>query len=143
MVHVTLLDREEFKPSGILQSKGARADIFRSIVVFLHATFEDAVRSQIPREKPNNPWNFSAKADLDKALKRAEIDASPFKNLYPPLMQLAKDVSGSCTMQICQLLRLQSQNRGNFMTVDSLLCGYWRFRPFITRFVFLSVLPRL
>jgi hypothetical protein len=84
LVRVTLLDHEELKPSGILQSKGARADIFRSIVVFLHATFEDAVRSQIPRKKPNIPWNFYAKADLNKALEWAEIDASPSKPICAP-----------------------------------------------------------
>jgi hypothetical protein len=40
-----LYSNEALKPTGIFQSEGARADILRSIVVFLHATFEDILRT--------------------------------------------------------------------------------------------------
>jgi hypothetical protein len=69
-------------------SSGARADILRAIVVFLHATFEDALRSHIP--KPGRSLSFYSRTDLDKALKSSGIDAMPFRSLYPTLTQMAK-----------------------------------------------------
>ena len=42
-------------------SSGVRADILRSIVVFLHATFEVGLRSHIP--KTNRKLSFSARTD--------------------------------------------------------------------------------
>lgn len=86
---VQLLEsNESLKPVGIFHSAGARADILRSVVVFLHATFEDMLRSRLP--KPNKSFSFYSSADLDKALKRSGIDATPFKPLYPPLTAMAK-----------------------------------------------------
>jgi len=69
-------------------SSGTRADILRSIVVFLHATFEVALRSHVP--KPSRSLSFYSRTDLDKALKLSGIDATPFRFLYPPLTQMAK-----------------------------------------------------
>jgi hypothetical protein len=41
---VTLLNSTEaLKPVGLFRGERARADILRSIVVFLHATFEDVL----------------------------------------------------------------------------------------------------
>jgi len=54
LLRVTRLDYEELKPSAGFQSEGIRADILRSAVVFLHATFEDVVRSRIPRRKQDD-----------------------------------------------------------------------------------------
>ena len=79
---------ESLKPVGLVHSDGVRADILRSVVVLLHATFEDAVRSRLP--KPNKSFSFYSSADLDKALKRSGIDAAPFRSLYRPLTQMAK-----------------------------------------------------
>jgi hypothetical protein len=90
LLRVIQLDYEELKPSALFQSEGIRADILRSAVVFLHATFEDVVRSRIPRRKQDQKWNFYSGRDLDKALRLAEIEAEPFKTLYPTLTQLAK-----------------------------------------------------
>jgi hypothetical protein len=79
---------ESLKPVALFHSEGARAEILRSVVVFLHATVEDFLRSRLP--KPNKSLSFYSSADLDKALKRSGIDATPLKPLYPPLTALAK-----------------------------------------------------
>jgi hypothetical protein len=79
---------EALKTTGLFRSEGARADILRSIVVFLHATFEDVLRSHI--RKPSRSLSFYSGTDIDKALKLSHIDARPFRGLYPPLTQMAK-----------------------------------------------------
>ena len=87
---VRLLSSDDaLKPTTVFgKSRGARADILRAIVVFLHATFEDALRSHIPR--PGRSLSFYSGTDLDKALKSCGIDAAPFRALYPTLTQMAK-----------------------------------------------------
>jgi hypothetical protein len=77
----------QFKPTGIMQYEGVSADIFRLIVVFLHATVEDLVRSQLPG---NKNFSFQSGADIDKALKRAGFDSISLKPLYRPLTSMAK-----------------------------------------------------
>jgi hypothetical protein len=84
-----LSSNDALKPTTVFgNSSGARADILRAIVVFLHATFEDALRSHIP--KPGRSLSLYSRTDLDKALKSSGIDATPFRSLYPPLTQMAK-----------------------------------------------------
>src|ERR1700751_4235624 len=90
LVRVTQWDRDELKPSSLFQSDRIRADILRSSIVFLHATFEDVVRSRIPLPKQGKKWVFYSGTHIDKALKLAGIDARPFQSLYPTLTQLAK-----------------------------------------------------
>src|SRR5258707_3167241 len=71
---------EALKPTTVFgSSSGVRADILRSVVVFLHATFEVALRSHIP--KPHSTLPFSPRTDLDKALKLSAYDASPLRFL--------------------------------------------------------------
>jgi hypothetical protein len=77
----------EFKPTPFMQYEGVAADIFRLIVVFLHATVEDLVRSQLPG---NKKVSFQSGPDIDKALKRAGFDPSSLKPLYRPLTAMAK-----------------------------------------------------
>jgi hypothetical protein len=82
-------DFDQLQAPGLFQeSNGVRADILRTIVVFLHATFEVVLRTYIP--KPNKRLSFYSKTDIDKALKQSGIDTKPFKSLYPPLTQMAK-----------------------------------------------------
>jgi hypothetical protein len=69
-------------------SEGVRSDIFRAIVVFLHATFEDLFRNHL--QNPNKNFPFYSKTDFDKAFKKSNIDPKPFTYLYPPLTQMAK-----------------------------------------------------
>jgi hypothetical protein len=89
LVKLIHLDFDQLKPPGLFQqSDGVRADILRAIVVFLHATFEDVLRTYIP--KPNKSLSFYSSTDIDKALKQIGIDAKPFKSLYRPLTQMAK-----------------------------------------------------
>jgi hypothetical protein len=89
LVNLIHSDFDQLRPPGLFQkSEGVRADILRTIVVFLHATFEDVLRYYLP--KPNKSLSFYSKSDLDKALKKSGINAMPFKSLYPPLTQMAK-----------------------------------------------------
>jgi hypothetical protein len=84
-----LSSNDALKPTTVFgNSSGARAEILRAIVVFLHATFEVALRSHIL--KHSRSWRFSARTDLDKGLKFIGIDATSFRFLYPPLVQMAK-----------------------------------------------------
>jgi hypothetical protein len=51
LVKLIHLDVDSLRPSG-LQSHGVRADILRAIVVFLHATFEDVLRTTARQRLP-------------------------------------------------------------------------------------------
>lgn len=65
-----------------------RADILRAVVVFLHATFEDSIRSQFP--KPNKKFTFYSNSDIKRALVQLKLDPALFSSLFPPLTQMAK-----------------------------------------------------
>jgi hypothetical protein len=69
-------------------SEGVKADILRAVVVFLHATTEDFIRSSLPR--PNKKFTFSSASDIEKALIKISIDPAQFKDLFPALTQMAK-----------------------------------------------------
>jgi hypothetical protein len=45
LVKLIYSDIASLRPTGAFKSEGPRADILRAIVVFLHATFEDVLRS--------------------------------------------------------------------------------------------------
>jgi hypothetical protein len=77
----------QFKPTGFMQYEGVSADIFRLIVVFLHAAVEDLVRSQLPG---NKNFSFQSGPDIDKVLNHAGLDSSSLKPLYRPLTAMAK-----------------------------------------------------
>jgi hypothetical protein len=81
-------DVDVLKPTGLFRSEGLRADLLRAIVVFLHATFEDLLRSMAL--KKIGKLTFSSGKDIDKSLRNAGLDPAPFKSLYPPLIQMAK-----------------------------------------------------
>lgn len=84
-----LASHDALKSTTVFGSSGlARADILRSIVVFLHATFEVALRGHL--SNPSRSLSFYSRTDLEKALKFSGIDATPFRFLYPPLTQMAK-----------------------------------------------------
>ena len=55
----------ELRPTGFMTYEGVSADIFRLIVVFLHATVEDLVRSQLPA---NRRFSFRAALTSTKRL---------------------------------------------------------------------------
>ncbi len=83
-----LSTNDALKQDEIFRSEGVRADLLRMVVVFLHATFEDMLRSQVPVNKRS--FTFSGRSDLEKALTWMGIDPVPFRSLYPTLVQLAK-----------------------------------------------------
>jgi hypothetical protein len=72
----------------LFDREGAPAETLRAVIVFLHATFEVALRSYQPKD--GKSFTFSDTSDLDKALTRIGTDPAPFKSLYPPLGQMAK-----------------------------------------------------
>src|SRR4051812_17903972 len=82
LIKLIFSDFDQLKPTGQFQSDGVRADILRSIVVFLHATFEDALHSHLSKTKN---LSFYSRTDIEKALKKSGIDTKPFQPLYPPL----------------------------------------------------------
>jgi hypothetical protein len=88
LVKLIFSDVDALQPTGIFRSEGPRADILRTIVVFLHATFEDMLRSSAPQGKRN--WNFYSREDIEKVLKRGGLDAAPFRRLFPTVCQMAK-----------------------------------------------------
>jgi hypothetical protein len=77
----------QFKPTGFMTYTGVSADIFRLIVVFLHAAVEDQIRSNISH---NRTFTFQSGADIDKALKYAGFNAAPLRPLYRPLTAMAR-----------------------------------------------------
>jgi hypothetical protein len=87
LIRLVYSDIPELKPTGFLTHTGVAADLLRSSTVFLHAAFEDLVRSLSGRP---GSWSFHSGADLDKRLKDAGIQLTAFVSLYPPLTQLAK-----------------------------------------------------
>jgi hypothetical protein len=65
------------------------ADIARFTVVFLHATLEDFIRSNLPKSKRNG-YNFHGKSDLAKAYRWLGIQPIKTEFLFAPLTRLAK-----------------------------------------------------
>ncbi len=51
LVKLVSSDIDQLRPTGFGQYEGAGADILRSVVVFLHATFETLLRSQIVHQR--------------------------------------------------------------------------------------------
>jgi hypothetical protein len=88
LIKLSHSDIEQLKPTAPLRSEGPRADILRAIVVFLHATFEDVLRSGSNLRKGS--LNFHSGADITKALKNWQLSPKAFEPLYPPLTQMAK-----------------------------------------------------
>jgi hypothetical protein len=74
--------------TGLFRSEGVRADLLRAMVVFLHASIEDFVRSHF--RKPNKKVSFSSNSDIERALKRLKVAPALFKDLFPPLTQMTK-----------------------------------------------------
>jgi hypothetical protein len=72
----------------LFEYAGAQGELRRAIVVFLHATFEVALRGHVSNAVKG--FTFSGKSDLDKALKRSGVDPAQFAHLYQPLIQMAR-----------------------------------------------------
>lgn len=86
LTHLVVGSRDGLK--SIFATEGAMGEVQRATVVFLHATFEVALKSYLPKSRQS--ITFSGETDLDKALKFSEIDPTPFKPLYASLVQMAK-----------------------------------------------------
>jgi hypothetical protein len=87
LMKLVMSDEGQFKSTAFMHYGGVSADILRLIVVFLHATVEDLIRSQLPG---NKKFSFQSGPDIDKALKHAGLDSSSLKPLYRPLTAMAK-----------------------------------------------------
>jgi hypothetical protein len=88
LVKLTQLDVDALGPTDLFRSEGPRADILRAIVVFLHATFEDVLRSRANQDYKK--FSIYSGVDIEKVLRKCRLDPAPFKPLFPPLTQLAK-----------------------------------------------------
>jgi hypothetical protein len=73
--------------TAIFQSEGVRADLLRSLVVFLHAAIEDVIRSHLPKR---GKFSFSSSSDIKKALASIGIETAQFDDVLPALNQLAR-----------------------------------------------------
>jgi hypothetical protein len=113
--HVLNSGIEELKPSMPFQSDGARADMLRMIVVFLHASVEDFIRCHLPRRK----FTYSSGADIERALKRRNIDTGAFTDLLPSLGQLA--LRRVQIVHFADLQPTQSEEVGSWNVAD-----YWQ-----------------
>jgi hypothetical protein len=74
--------------ANLFHVEDERADILRSLVVFLHATFDELVRSQ-SLQRPKS-WTFNSASDLNKISGPWKTDPNQFRDLYPPLTQLTR-----------------------------------------------------
>jgi hypothetical protein len=72
----------------LLEYTGSQGELRRAIVVFLHATFEVALRGHV--SNAGKGFTLSGKSDLDKALKRSGVDPAQLAHLYPPVIQMAR-----------------------------------------------------
>lgn len=79
---------EGVKPTAMFRSEGVRADILRAVVVFLHATVEDFVRSHLSRK--NKKFHFYSADDIRRVLSKLRVEPTLFADLFPPLTQMAK-----------------------------------------------------
>jgi hypothetical protein len=87
VIGLAFKDEKERNPKALLEVTDVSADIMRMVVVFLHASVEDSVRSVVPK---GGKFCFYKGTDIDKALGRANLDPAPLKELYPPLDELGK-----------------------------------------------------
>ena len=87
LMNLVMSDKGEMKPKRVMAYSGVSADIMRAIVVFLHATVEDLIRTQIPK---NEKFTFHGRGDIEKAMKKIGRSDAPLRRLYNPLTQLAR-----------------------------------------------------
>jgi hypothetical protein len=87
LMKLVMSDKGQFKSTAFMHYEGVSADILRLIVVFLHATVEDLIRSQLPG---NKTFSLQSGPNIDKALKQAGLDSSSLKPLYGPLTAMVK-----------------------------------------------------
>jgi hypothetical protein len=77
--------------NATIVNDGLRGDLGRVLVVFLHATFEDVLRTAarqrvVGRKLKRN--TFGAWGDVTKVLHQMGLDLTPFKSFCPALRQL-------------------------------------------------------
>lgn len=87
LINLVMSESSELKPKTFMTYSGVSADIMRAIVVFLHATVEDIIRTQIPN---NDKFTFQGRSDIERAMKKIGRSAEPLRRLYNPLTQLAR-----------------------------------------------------
>ena len=83
---LALSNEGQFKPIGLWKYDGISADLFRAIVVLLHATVEDLVRSHV---KNPGSFTFSGANDIFKHMTNSGYNTSSLEHLRKPLQQFA------------------------------------------------------
>src|SRR5450755_1188095 len=74
---------EDLKRKAFLETHEERADILRYVALRLYGAMETILRNRIGG---NSPIECSSRAALEKMLTRCGLDATPFRELYPPLV---------------------------------------------------------
>ncbi len=78
---------DDLKRKAIFETHEERADILRYVVLRLYGAMETILRNCIGR---NSPIECSSRSALEKMLIRCRLDPVPFRELYPPLVQLSR-----------------------------------------------------
>jgi hypothetical protein len=77
----------DLKRKAIFETHEERADILRYVALRLCAAMETILRNCIGG---NSPIECSSRSALEKMLTRCSLDPAPFRELYPPLVQLSR-----------------------------------------------------
>ena len=78
---------EELKRKALFETHEERADILRYIVLRLYGAVEAILQKCTGK---NSPVECSSRSALEKTLIRSGLDPAPFRELYPPLVQLSR-----------------------------------------------------
>ena len=78
---------EELKQKALFETHEERADILRYIVLRLYGAVEAILQKCTGK---NSPVECSSRSALEKTLIRSGLDPAPFRELYPPLVQLSR-----------------------------------------------------
>ena len=103
-------DVESLKQTDLFRSEGVRADILRAVVVFLHATVEDFIRSHLPR--PNKTFTFSSASDIKKVLNRLRSIPPCSRTYFRRLRRWQSDETRSFIMPISTMNKVKRLTLG-------------------------------
>ena len=84
LTELAVSNEGRFKPISFWTYDGVSADLFRAIVVLMHASVEDLVREHV---KGARSFTYSGANDIFKSLTRSGYDPSPLEHLRNPLQQ--------------------------------------------------------
>jgi hypothetical protein len=87
LTSLAISNEGQFKAVGFWKYEGISADLFRAIVVLMHAAVEDLVRNHV---KNPTSFTFSGANDIFKHLTKSGYNTSSLEYLRKPLQQFAE-----------------------------------------------------